>query len=103
MPFGRIFCTANLLFCGSALGVLSMMQQIASTIGVAVISSIYFDLLGDGRNLGEQSYVGAFSTTLLYNVGLLVATFLLVLFLPRGCTGHLQKDGFTNGAVSVHA
>ena len=88
---------------GSASGILSTMQQIASAIGVAVIGSIFFGLLEEGGSPGAQSYVGAFATTLLYNVGLLAATFLLVLFLPRGCTGHLDKDSVASGAVSVHA
>jgi hypothetical protein len=80
------------------------MQQVASALGVAVIGSIFFGLLGgDGNNPDASSYVGAFATTLFYNVGLLAATFLLVLFLPRGCTGRLQEDGVTNDAVSVHA
>lgn len=85
---------------GSASGVLSTMQQIASAIGVAIISSIFFSLLGSST--GAQSYVQAFATTLFYNAGLLAATFLLVLFLPRGCTGHLQKDGVASEAISVH-
>lgn len=91
---------------GSASGVLSTMQQIASAIGVALIGSIFFGLLGGvdgGNNTGAQNYIGAFTTTLFYNVGLLAATFLLALFLPRGCTGHLDKDSVTRGAVSVHA
>jgi EmrB/QacA subfamily drug resistance transporter len=88
---------------GSASGVLSTMQQIASAIGVALIGSIFFGLLGSGGNPGAQNYVGAFATTLLYNAGLLAATFLLVLFLPQGCTGRLQKEGVSGGAINVHA
>lgn len=88
---------------GSASGVLSTMQQIASAIGVAVIGSIFFGLLGGGSNPGAQSYVGAFATTLFYNIALLAATFLLVLFLPRDCTGHLDKEGAASGALNVHA
>ncbi len=53
--------------------------------------------------LPTHSYVGAFATTRFYNVGLLAATFLLVLFLPRGWTGHLHQEGGTSGAINVHA
>lgn len=88
---------------GSASGVLSTMQQIASAIGVAVIGSVFFGLLGGGSSPDTRSYVDAFSTTLYYNVGLLAATFLLILFLPRGCTGHLHQEAVTSGAINVHA
>lgn len=91
---------------GSASGILSTVQQVASAVGVAAIGSIFFGLLHTtgGSDLQPMSvvYPGAFAATLWYNAGLLAATFLLVFALPRECCGEF-KAGAGSKAISAGA
>ncbi len=65
---------------GSASGVLTTVQQIALALGVAVIGSVYFAVLGPTHTSGD--FGRALGVALLYNLGLVVATFGLVFLLP---------------------
>ncbi len=66
---------------GSASGVFSTVQQIAFALGVAVIGGVFFGVLGAGASRAD--YDAALSAALLCNMGLLSATFILALWLPR--------------------
>lgn len=65
---------------GSASGVLSTVQQVAGALGVAAIGLVYFGMLGNAP--APARYGPAFATALVFNIGLALATCLLVFFLP---------------------
>jgi EmrB/QacA subfamily drug resistance transporter len=65
---------------GSASGVLATVQQVAFSLGVALIGSVFFAALGPGA---AGSHGGALSVALLCNVALLALTFVLAFRLPR--------------------
>jgi EmrB/QacA subfamily drug resistance transporter len=70
---------------GSASGVLSTAQQVAFSMGVAVIGSVFFGSLSGGPS--AVAYGVALGVALLCNGGLLMLTFVLALRLPRRATG----------------
>jgi EmrB/QacA subfamily drug resistance transporter len=70
---------------GSASGVLTTAQQVAFSMGVAVIGSVFFGSLSDAAP--AIAYGVALGVALLCNLGLLVLTFVLALRLPRRATG----------------
>jgi len=63
---------------GTASGTLTTVQQIANTLGVALIGIVFFTALGS-----HGTYVDAFVTSLFVMIGLGVAIFLLVFLLPQ--------------------
>jgi EmrB/QacA subfamily drug resistance transporter len=63
---------------GSASGVLNAVQQCGSAIGVAVVATVFFDLLNGGH-----SFVGAMERSAWLSAGLFAATFALAFLLPR--------------------
>jgi EmrB/QacA subfamily drug resistance transporter len=73
---------------GSASGFLTMMQQVGSTIGVALLSTIFFNLVGS--NYTAASFTHAITITLLIVVAILVIILPAVKFLPRKI--HAQVD-----------
>jgi EmrB/QacA subfamily drug resistance transporter len=66
---------------GSASGVLTTVQQVAFSLGIAVIGSVFFAALGPGGK--SHAHAGALVTALACNITLLVLTFVLALRLPR--------------------
>jgi hypothetical protein len=70
---------------GSASGVLTTVQQIAFSVGVAVIGSIYSAVLGAGPLASD--YAHGVGICLFFNMGLLLATFACAFFLPRSTSG----------------
>lgn len=66
---------------GSASGFLTMMQQVGSTIGVALLSTIFFNLVGS--NYGTASFTHAITITLVIVVIILALILPAVKFLPR--------------------
>jgi EmrB/QacA subfamily drug resistance transporter len=70
---------------GSASGVLATVQQVAFSMGVAVIGSVFFGVLGPG--MGPRAHAVALGAALACNVCLLGLTFLLAFRLPRLTTG----------------
>lgn len=70
---------------GAASGVLLTMQQVAGSLGIALIGIIFFSLLSSHSKMIPlaQQYTHAFVISALYLTALLCATVLLVLFLPR--------------------
>ncbi|HSX02635.1 MAG TPA: MFS transporter [Candidatus Saccharimonadia bacterium] len=66
---------------GSASGFLTMMQQVGSTIGVALLSTIFFNLID--ATYSTASFTHAITITLLIVVAILVVILPAVLFLPR--------------------
>ena len=69
---------------GTASGTLTTVQQIANTLGVALIGIVFFTALGS-----HGTYVDAFVTSLFVMIGLGVAIFLLVFLLPQRRTERL--------------
>jgi predicted MFS family arabinose efflux permease len=66
---------------GSASGVLSTVQSVAMVLGVAVIGSVFYAVLGSPPE--AQGFVRAIGASLYFNLGLLAITFGLVFLLPR--------------------
>jgi len=66
---------------GSASGFLTMMQQVGSTVGVALLSTIFFNLVGSDYT--AASFTHAITVTLVVVVGILVVILPAVNFLPR--------------------
>lgn len=67
---------------GAAAGVFSMIQQVAFTLGVAVIVGVFFTRLGAAPD--GATYATALSIALGCNAGLMVLTCALAFLLPRG-------------------
>ncbi len=70
---------------GSASGLLESVQQLAMSIGIAVVGTVLFDRLGAGHGAG--AFVDAADHALLVAVGLLVAAAVAVCWLPRHARG----------------
>jgi EmrB/QacA subfamily drug resistance transporter len=70
---------------GSAAGVLTTAQQVAFSLGIAGIGSVFFGVLGEAPSPGQHGV--ALGVALLCNVGLLVLTCLLAFALPRSMAG----------------
>jgi MFS family permease len=66
---------------GSASGVLSTVQQASFAIGVAVIGTVFFAVLGSQTS--ADAFVHALRNALSVNIGLLAVTFGLILRIPR--------------------
>jgi EmrB/QacA subfamily drug resistance transporter len=66
---------------GSASGVLTTVQQVSFAMGVAVIGTVFFSVLGNRTSV--ESFVSALCTAFSVNIFLLAATFLLILQIPR--------------------
>jgi EmrB/QacA subfamily drug resistance transporter len=65
---------------GSASGVLSAMQQLGMSLGVAGIGTLFFGLVGDGHDL--SAFVGAVEETTLVTAGLIAVAFAIGFLLP---------------------
>jgi EmrB/QacA subfamily drug resistance transporter len=68
-------------FAGMASGVLTTGQQVAGSMGIALIGSIFFTLLGPAPPPSRFAY--AFSHTFIVNIALMIFTFVLLLRLPH--------------------
>jgi EmrB/QacA subfamily drug resistance transporter len=66
---------------GSASGLLESIQQLAMSIGIAVVGTVLFDRLGSGR--GPVAFVGASDHALLVAVAFLAAACTAVFWLPK--------------------
>ena len=66
---------------GSASGLLESVQQLAMSIGIALIGTVLFNQLGTGH--GAAAVVGSADGALLVAVGLLVMAWVAVWWLPR--------------------
>jgi EmrB/QacA subfamily drug resistance transporter len=71
---------------GSAAGTLQALQQLGMTLGIAVLGTVFFNVLGPGAP-GSPAHVAkaldAASTTALCTAGLTAFAFLLAFFLPK--------------------
>ncbi|OJY38844.1 MFS transporter [Pseudonocardia sp. 73-21] len=89
---------------GAGSGVVNTVQQIGGVVGIAVISTIFFGLLGpatttatgDARVLAAAS---ALERTIAVQIGLVVVVLLLVFLLPRR-TSH-SEDSWASGPAPV--
>ena len=70
-------------------GVLATVQQVSLAVGVAVICSVYFVVLGSGK--GEADFLRAVEAALLVNLGLLATAFVLAFRLPHRLAGDLPE------------
>ena len=68
-------------FAGTASGVLTTGQQVSGSLGIAIIGSLFFTLLGPSPEPARYAY--AFSHTFIFNLILMALTFVLLLRLPR--------------------
>jgi len=66
---------------GSASGLLESIQQLAMSVGIAVVGTVLFGVVGGARGAG--AFVHATDHALLVCVGLLVAGAATVTLLPR--------------------
>jgi EmrB/QacA subfamily drug resistance transporter len=66
---------------GSASGLLESVQQLAMSLGIAVVGTVLFGALGSGH--GPAAFVGAADHALLVCVGLLAVAAVTVAWLPR--------------------
>jgi MFS family permease len=72
---------------GSASGLLESVQQLAMSLGIAVVGTVLFGSLGSGH--GPAAFVGAADHALLVTVAFLVAACAAVLWLPK----HARQPG----------
>jgi EmrB/QacA subfamily drug resistance transporter len=72
---------------GSASGLLESVQQLAMSLGIAVVGTVLFGSLGSGH--GPAAFVGAADHALLVAVAFLVAACAAVLWLPK----HARQPG----------
>ncbi len=74
-------------YAGAASGVLATAQQGGNAIGVAVIGLVFYGFLGHTGSPGQAgrqgAYADAFSASLVYLIGLIVAVASLIQLLPR--------------------
>jgi predicted MFS family arabinose efflux permease len=70
---------------GSASGVLATVPQVAFSVGVAVIGSVFFAALGS--EAGGRAHAGALGAALVCNIALLALTFTLAFRLPHRMAG----------------
>jgi hypothetical protein len=70
---------------GSAAGLLESVQQLAMSVGIAVVGSMLFDQLGNGH--GPLAFMGAASDALLVSVAFLLAACAAVFWLPKHARG----------------
>ncbi len=70
---------------GSASGLLESVQQLAMSVGIAVVGTVLFDRLGAGHGAGP--FVGAADHALLVAVALLLAAATAVCWLPGHARG----------------
>jgi len=75
---------------GSASGVVTMLQQFSFALGVAVIGSVFAVALGPHPSL--RGYGRAFDHALLWNIALLIITFVAAFALPRRQAARLLGD-----------
>ncbi|MGZ4273975.1 MAG: MFS transporter, partial [Solirubrobacteraceae bacterium] len=66
---------------GSASGLLESVQQLAMSLGIAVVGTVLFDSLGSGHR--PAAFVGAADHALLVAVAFLIAACAAVLWLPK--------------------
>ena len=66
---------------GSASGLLESVQQLAMSIGIAAVGTVFFDRLGGSH--GPAAFVGAADHGLFVAVALLIAAFTAVWFVPK--------------------
>jgi MFS family permease len=77
---------------GSASGVLQAVQQLGMSLGVAVIGTLFFGLLG--RHAGHVAdFVAAARITLLVTTALIALAFVVAFGLPRHAKGHEPSGG----------
>ncbi|HET6508214.1 MAG TPA: MFS transporter [Baekduia sp.] len=72
---------------GSASGLLESIQQLGMSIGIAVVGTVLFDVVGSAH--GPAAFVGAADHALLVGVGLLAVAAVTVAWLPR----HARAEG----------
>jgi EmrB/QacA subfamily drug resistance transporter len=70
---------------GSASGLLESIQQLGMSIGIAVVGTVLFDVVGSGH--GPAAFVSGADHALLVSVGLLAIAAVTVAFLPRHARG----------------
>jgi EmrB/QacA subfamily drug resistance transporter len=70
---------------GSASGLLETIQQLGMSLGIAVVGTVLFEVLGSGH--GPAAFVRSADHALLVAVGFLVAAFTAAWWLPRHARG----------------
>ncbi len=75
---------------GSASGILNMMQQVGSSIGIAIVSTIFFDSIGSSLTRARE--ISRFAMGLRYAIwsaiGILIVTIPFVFLLPKKIHQH---------------
>src|SRR4051794_19179200 len=72
---------------GSASGLLETIQQLAMSLGIAVVGTVLFGVLGAGG--GAAAFVGAADDALLVSIAFLAAAFAVTWLLPRHARGEV--------------
>jgi hypothetical protein len=72
---------------GSASGLLEAVQQLATSLGIALAGTVLFGQLGSAR--GHGAFVSAAAVALAVSTGLLAQAWLAVWWLPR----HARAEG----------
>jgi hypothetical protein len=67
---------------GSASGALQALQQLGFTLGIAILGTLFFGILGDAAPVPATALDGA-KITALCTVGMIAAAFLIGFWLPN--------------------
>jgi EmrB/QacA subfamily drug resistance transporter len=84
---------------GSASGVLEAVQQLGASLGIAVLSTVFFNAFGNHATAAVQPAVHAAELVTLLAAGLTAVAFALVFLLPR----HGRQDGAPAEPVATAA
>ncbi|MCU1470925.1 MAG: putative drug resistance protein [Glaciihabitans sp.] len=87
---------------GSASGLLESLQQLGSSLGVAVLGTVFFNAIASAPTLDNFMHAGRLVT--LITIGLAALAFVLAMFLPRQVRqsnyGPPAEEGATEGLVT---
>ncbi len=85
---------------GSASGTMTAVQQIGGSVGVAVLGTVFFSVVGHGSPSDRfHAFGGAAQVTMMVAAGLVAVAFLLTFMLPKHARPHQEFAGGEGGTA----